>query len=910
MSPKFVFGFGVGRAEGHGGMRDLLGGKGANLAEMTRLGVPVPPGFTISTEACREFLRSGDELPAGLEAEVRDHLRRLEEVRGQGFGDPGAPLLVSVRSGAAASMPGMMDTILNLGLNRETVEGLARRTGDRRFALDCHRRFLQMFGDVVLGVAGEEYESILAEKLRERGAAQDRELTESDLEAVTAEFSTLTEQITRRDLPSDPRHQLRDAIGAVFRSWNNRRAVEYRRLHGIPDDGGTAVTVQAMVFGNRGPGSGTGVAFTRNPATGDRALFGEYLRNAQGEDVVAGSRTPCPLARDPRRPGESLQEQMPETFRELRGIAERLEGHFRDMLDLEFTVEEGRLFLLQARRGERTGLAALQIAHDLAREGVLEPREAILRVEPEQLLQVLSPVFPEGERSRAVREGRRLARGLPAGPGAASGRLALSAEAAVRFQGRGEAAILARPETSPEDIVGMQAAAGILTSRGGVTSHAAVVARGMGKTCVVGCGDLRVDPGGARVTLGERCLQEGDALSLDGTSGEVFLGYLPTIPSEVFQSLMREQDPEGGEGVYPAFVRFLGWADATRRLRVRANADTPADAHTARRLGAEGIGLARTEHMFFAPDRILAVREMILAGNLLERQRALAKLQPMQRRDFHGIFREMDGLPVTIRLLDPPLHEFLPPEGPAQEALARALGADPAGLAAKVEALREVNPMLGHRGCRLGLTYPEIYQTQVQAIFEAACDRREEGGDPRPEVMVPLVGLVREMAVLRGLIAEEAERVMGRRGIRVPYLVGTMMEVPRACLDAGAVAGEAEFFSFGTNDLTQMAFGFSRDDAAPFLKFYLERGILSTDPFVGLDVDGVGRLVEMAVRSGRESRPGLHIGICGEHGGDPASIEWFHAAGLDYGSCSPYRIPIARLAAARAAAESAGGGVP
>lgn len=897
---KFIYSFGGGKAEGSREQRELLGGKGANLAEMSLIGVPVPPGFTITTEACREYFGAGDRFPAGLKDEMESYLRRLEEIRGQRFGDCENPLLVSVRSGAQVSMPGMMDSILNLGLNSDTVEGLARKSGNRRFAFDCYRRFLQMFGDVVLGMAREEFESILSDRKKALGGSQDSCLGEEDLVSVAEEFRILIEQITRKDFPRDPMKQLRQSVEAVFQSWKNQRAVEYRRIHGIPDDWGTAVTIQAMVFGNRGARSGTGVAFTRNPATGEKSLYGEFLSDAQGEDIVAGSRTPQSLRQSPVSKGRSLQEMMPDVYGCLEKIAVRLESHFEDMLDLEFTIEDGTLFLLQARRGKRTGPAALRIAHAMMKEGIVSKMTAIQRVEPDHLLQVLSPVFPEAERERAIAAGLLLVRGLNAGPGASSGRIAFSAEEATRMHGRGEKVILVRNETSPEDILGMKVAEGILTARGGITSHAAVVARGMGKSCIVGCEGIRIDPIAGRMTAGGRSIDRGEEISLDGTTGEVFLGRLTTIPSEIYRALRNEPVGKDQEGIFRAYRDLMDWADATRRLGIRANADTPEDARNARLLGAEGIGLTRTEHMFFAAERIPAVREMILASSPLERQRALSKLLPMQREDFYGILEEMDGLPVTIRLLDPPLHEFLPDEPALQEALAHEMGVEPEVVRAKVNLLREVNPMLGHRGCRLGLSHPEIYKMQVQAIFEAACKRKQDGGDPRPEVMIPLVGLVREIAILRRLVIQEAERVMKQFSIRVPFLVGTMMEVPRACLEAASIAEEADFFSFGTNDLTQMTYGFSRDDVAPILKSYLEMEILSVDPFQSLDVSGVGQLVEMATIAGRGRRGDLKIGICGEHGGDAKSIEWFHSIGLDYVSCSPYRLPIARLAAARA----------
>jgi pyruvate,orthophosphate dikinase len=873
---KRVFFFGAGRADGRAALRELLGGKGANLAEMTRLGLPVPPGFTLSTEVCAEFFARGERLSPGLRRDVAAALARVERVIGARFGDAADPLLVSVRSGARASMPGMMDTVLNLGLSARTVEGLARRAG-RRFAFDSFRRFVQMYGDVVLGVPLERFESRLEAALHARGASRDTELDADALAALSDDYLALVRAHTGEPFPDDPEEQLEGAIAAVFRSWRTDRAITYRRLHGIPESWGTAVNVQAMVFGNMGDDCATGVAFTRDPATGERRFYGEFLVNAQGEDVVAGIRTPEPI--EPR-----LAELFPRAARELSRIAARLERHYRDVQDIEFTIQEGRLWLLQTRTGKRTVQAAVRIAVDMARERLITRREAVCRVDPASLEQLLHPTLdPRAERNV-------IARGLPASPGAAVGSVVFSANAAEARAKAGEKVILVRTETSPDDIHGMHAAEGVLTARGGLTSHAAVVARGMGKCCVVGCGVLRVNAAAGELRVGEHVVREGEPLTLDGASGEVMLGRVPTVTPEL-----------GG-----AFSELMRWADRERRLSVRTNADTPQDAKVARQFGAEGIGLCRTEHMFFEPRRILAMREMILAPDRADRERALARLLPIQRGDFAGIFREMEGLPVTIRLLDPPLHEFLPHDADEIREVAAALGRDVAEVRAKLDALKEWNPMLGHRGCRLGVTFPEIYRMQTRAIVEAACEVAESGVDVRPEIMVPLVAHVRELEVLRGHVEDEIRAVLGRGRRRVRPRIGSMIEVPRAALTAGEIARFADFFSFGTNDLTQMGFALSRDDASRFLDAYVEQGILEGDPFASIDEAGVGELIRIGVEAGRRTRPGLKVGICGEHGGDPRSVAFCHSLGFDYVSCSPFRVPVARLAAARAAIEEGG----
>jgi pyruvate,orthophosphate dikinase len=865
-----VYWFGNGSADGNAGMKEILGGKGANLAEMTNIGVPVPPGFTISARLCIDFLGRG-ELPPGLRDEVHDAVGRLEEATGRRFGDRRQPLLVSVRSGAAVSMPGMMDTILNLGLNDDSAEALAGATGNGRFAYDSYRRFLQMYGDVVYGVKTED---ALERLKRDRGVERDADLTADDLAGLIPTLKRMVHEATGRPFPDDPWDQLWGAIEAVFRSWGSKRAVDYRRLQRIPDDLGTAVNVVSMVFGNMGDDSGTGVAFTRNPSTGEPQLFGEFLPNAQGEDVVAGIRDPEPIA--------AMADRFPDIYREFEDVCGRLERHYRDMQDIEFTVERGSLRILQTRTGKRTAAAAVRIATDMVEEGLIDRATAVARVDPDQLNQLLHPtVDPKADVDV-------LTTGLPASPGAAVGRVVFDADRAVEQAHDGEAVILVRRETSPDDFHGMAAAEAILTSRGGMTSHAAVVARGMGKCCVVGAKEMEVDVSARRFRVDDVTVTEGDWITLDGSTGRVIRGRVPLV----------EPKPSGD------FDTLMEWADEFRRLRVRTNADTPEDAKRARGFGAEGIGLCRTEHMFFEGDRIDAVREMIVAESEEGRRRALLKLLPMQREDFIGIFRAMDGYPVTIRLLDPPLHEFLPREDEEIAELAGVMDVSPERLRHAVDVLTEANPMLGHRGCRLGLTYPEITEMQARAIFEAACEVAANGLDVRPEVMVPLVSEVEELRREAELVRSVAEAVFSERGARVEFLVGTMIEVPRACVTADAIAEVADFFSFGTNDLTQTTFGISRDDAGRFLPGYIESGILADDPFQTLDQDGVGRLVELAVSLGRRTARDLKIGICGEHGGDPRSVDFCHRTGLNYVSCSPFRVPIARLAAAQAALQA------
>ena len=906
---KFVYFFGEGKAEGNAKMRDLLGGKGANLAEMTNLGIPVPSGFTISTEVCRYYYQNEGRYPPELEEQVREALRRVEKVMGMKFGDPRDPLLFSVRSGAAISMPGMMDTILNLGLNDETVEGLAQRSGDERFAYDCYRRFVAMYGDVVFGLKPQQkderdpFEVILEEKKEERGVEYDHELSAEDLKDLVRRYK---EEIKGRlgvDFPEDPWEQLWGAIGAVFRSWNNPRAVAYRELNDIPHDMGTAVNVQSMVFGNMGFDSGTGVVFTRNPATGENRLYGEYLMNAQGEDVVAGIRTPQPINRYQRGKREipSLEEEAPHIYEELERYCKILERHYRDMQDVEFTIQKGKLWILQTRAGKRTGMAAMKIAVDMVHEGLISKEEALLRVEPDHLNHLLRPVFDLMEKEKAIKEGRAVAKGLPAGPGAATGRVVFFASDAEEWAQRGEKVLLVRIETSPEDIRGMNAAEGILTARGGMTSHAALVARQMGKVCVVGCGDLEIDYRGRQLTVKGQVVREGDYLSIDGTTGEVILGKISTKPSEILQVLLEKTlAPEASEA-YGIYSELMRWADEARRLGVRTNADKSDQAAIAIAFGAEGIGLCRTEHMFFEGDRINAMREMILAEDAEGRKRALDKLLPMQKEDFKGIFRVMEGRPVTVRTLDPPLHEFLPNTDKEIKELASQMGVDEEVIRSKVQALHEANPMLGHRGCRLGIVYPEITAMQARAIFEAACEVAKEGIAVNPEVMIPLVGDVKELRDQRKVVDEVAHEVFSSYGVQVPYKVGTMIEIPRGAITADEIAEEAEFFSFGTNDLTQTTFGISRDDAGKFLRSYIGKGIWEFDPFMKLDRRGVGELMRIGVEKGRATRKDLKVGICGEHGGEPSSIEFCHELGLDYVSCSPYRVPIARLAAAQAA---------
>ena len=881
---KWVMSFGDGKAEGSAKLRNLLGGKGANLAEMSSLGLPVPPGFTITTEVCTAFYDNRKQYPKELAGEVDKALRRVETLVGAKFGDARNPLLVSVRSGARASMPGMMDTVLNLGLNDLTVEGLAAQAKDPRFAYDSYRRFIQMYSDVVLGVPHENFEELLEMHKEDRGVVLDTELGAEDWQQLVGAYKRKVKEKLGRDFPQDVRDQLWGAIGAVFGSWMNERAKTYRHLNGIPADWGTAVNVQAMVFGNMGETSATGVAFTRNPSTGERMFYGEYLVNAQGEDVVAGIRTPQHLTKAEKATSGSklpaMEEVMPKVFAELVRVYKRLERHYRDMQDIEFTVQKGKLWMLQTRSGKRTAKAAIKIAVDMVAEGLITRAEAIGRIDPASLDQLLHPT-PDPSAPREV-----IARGLPASPGAAAGKVVFQADEAEKMAAAGETVILVRVETSPEDIHGMHAAKGILTARGGTTSHAAVVARGMGRPCVSGAGALRIDYAANVMTVGPHTVRKGDVITVDGSTGEVILGTVPTIEPEL-----------SGD-----FATLMTWADKLRRLKVRANAETPLDAETARNFGAEGIGLCRTEHMFFDASRIAAVREMILANDRDGRVKALAKILPMQRQDFVELFRIMAGLPVTIRLLDPPLHEFLPRTEEDLQAVAAATGVDTQTLRHRAAQLHEFNPMLGHRGCRLGITYPEIYEMQARAIFEAAIAVGRELGKPvTPEVMIPLIATKAEFDVLKRHIDAVAVAVRREQNAKIKYLVGTMIELPRAALRAGEIAETAEFFSFGTNDLTQTTFGVSRDDSSTFLEEYVHQGILEIDPFVSLDRKGVGELVQIAAERGRAQRPGLKLGICGEHGGDPASVRFCHDVGLDYVSCSPYRVPIARLAAAQAA---------
>ena len=900
---KRIYSFGRGRAEGSREMKELLGGKGSGLAEMSNIGIPVPPGFTITTEVCTAFYKGGKKLPKDVVPAMKAALARIEAFTGKGFGDRDNPLLVSVRSGARVSMPGMMDTVLNLGLNDETVQGLAKRSNNERFAWDSYRRFCAMFGDVVLGMKPERkedrdpFEVILERKKHARGVRYDSDLPVDALRELVAEFKAEVKARKGVTFPDDPMAQLVAAVEAVFRSWENDRAIAYRKLNGIPSDWGTAVSVQSMVFGNMGEDSGTGVAFTRNPATGKNEFYGEFLVNAQGEDVVAGIRTPQKI-------GE-LEAHWPEIARQLEQVRHRLERHYQDMQDIEFTIERGKLYVLQTRNGKRTGLAAVHIAVDMATEKIISSDEALLRVEPAALNQLLRPIFDASQWQRAVKEGKYLAKGLPAGPGAATGRVVFFAPDAEAWQRRGEQVILCRHETSPEDIRGMNAAVGFLTAFGGMTSHAALVARQMGKVAVVGCDALTFDYRARTMTVGtprgQKVIREGDWVSVDGSSGEVIEGQVATSPSEVMQVLIDASRKAEEAPVYQEYAKLLGWADKVRRLGVRANADQPDQAAVSVAFGAQGIGLCRTEHMFFGEGKIGPMREMIVAETEAERRAALKKLEPLQREDFAGIFRAMGPRPVTIRTIDPPLHEFLPHDEAGIAELARATGKSVERVKARVEELHESNPMLGHRGCRLGITYPEITEMQARAILEAACDVSAEGVAVMPEVMIPLVGAKKELDDQADVVRAAAEAVFQEKGRRVKYAVGTMIEVPRGALTAGKIAETAEFFSFGTNDLTQTAFGLSRDDLGPVLSSYLEKEIYDVDPFVSVDREGVGRLMRLAVEEGRRTRPKLKIGICGEHGGDPSSVEFCHELGLDYVSCSPFRLPIARLAAAQAA---------
>lgn len=877
--PAYYF-FGGGKADGDGTMRDLLGGKGAGLAEMTRAGIPVPAGFTITTEVCKVYYQNNLEIPEEIDRDFPKYMAKIEEVMGAKFGDPTNPLLVSVRSGAKFSMPGMMDTILNLGLNKDTLEGLVKKTGDARFAYDNYRRFVQMFGNVVLGIDKEKFEEVIEAKKKERRIKQDSSLSVEDLSDIVKKFKAIIKKKTGESFPDDPWQQLRMARDAVFRSWNNPRAISYRKLNNIPSDLGTAVNIQAMVFGNMGNNSGTGVGFTRNPATGEKEFYGEYLLNAQGEDVVAGIRTPQPISQ--------LGAEMPEVYKQLKEITTRLEKHYRDVQDFEFTIQQGKLYMLQTRTGKRTVQAALKIAVDMVKEKLITKEEAIMRLEPAQLDQLLHPrLDPKAEYEV-------IARGLPASPGAASGAIYFTAEAAVKAAKGGDPVILVRQETNPDDIEGMHAAAGILTSRGGMTSHAAVVARGMGKCCVAGCEAARVNEAKKQLQIGKLIIKEKEIITLNGSTGEVMLGPVATIEPEL-----------SGE-----FAEYMSWADEIRKLRVRANADTPRDAKQARKFGAEGIGLCRTEHMFFSEDRIPVVQEMILADSTEERQQALDKLLPFQRADFRALFEVMDGLPVTIRTLDPPLHEFLPDKREIENEIEELDKADEhydetlarkKKILQRIDELKEINPMLGHRGCRLGIVFPEITEMQVRAIIEAACQVTRDKKHVVPEIMIPLVGHINELRNQIEIVRRVAEEVTTKFKVKnLEYAVGTMIEIPRAAIVADEIATEAEFFSFGTNDLTQMTMGFSRDDAGKFLRYYVDKGILPKDPFVSIDQEGVGYLVDLGVKGGRRTRPDLKIGICGEHGGDPDSIDFCHRTGLNYVSCSPFRVPIARLAAAQA----------
>ncbi|MCM8710420.1 pyruvate, phosphate dikinase [Clostridium sp. SYSU_GA19001] len=868
-SKKYVYLF----SEGNGSMRELLGGKGANLAEMTSLGIPVPQGFTVTTEACNKYYDDGKVIAQEIIDEIYATMAKLEEITGKKFGSVENPLLVSVRSGARASMPGMMDTILNLGLNDETVEAMAKLTNNERFAYDSYRRFIQMFADVVMGVEKRHFEDIMDEMKEAKGVKLDTELDANDLKELVKKFKEYYKSVKGEDFPSDPKAQLIEAVTAVFRSWDNPRAIVYRRMNDIPSSWGTAVNVQSMVFGNKGDNSGTGVAFSRNPSTGEKKIFAEYLMNAQGEDVVAGIRTPSPISK--------LQEDMPEVYNEFVEIVNKLENHYRDMQDMEFTIEDGKLYFLQTRNGKRTAQAALKIAVDLVEEGMVTKEEAILKVDPKQLDSLLHPAFDAAE----LKAAKVIAKGLPASPGAACGKIAFTAEEAKERAEKGEKVVLVRLETSPEDIEGMVAAEGILTVRGGMTSHAAVVARGMGTCCVAGCGELKVDEEARTVEVNGITLTANDYISIDGSTGNVYGQAIKTVEPEITGY----------------FGTFMAWADEIRALKVRTNADTPRDAQQAVKFGAEGIGLCRTEHMFFDENRIPAMREMIVAKNEEQRRKALEKLLPMQREDFEGLYEAMEYRPVTIRFLDPPLHEFLPQEDEDIRALANEMGLTFEELKATVESLHEFNPMMGHRGCRLAVSYPEIAEMQTRAVIEAAINvKTRKGYDIVPEIMIPLVGEVKELKYVKDVVVKTADAIIKEKGVELKYMVGTMIEIPRAALTADEIAKEAEFFSFGTNDLTQMTFGFSRDDAGNFLKHYYDKKIYEFDPFAKLDQTGVGQLVEMAANKGKATRPNIKLGICGEHGGDPSSVEFCHNVGLNYVSCSPFRVPVARLAAAQA----------
>jgi len=898
MAKKMVYFFGGGKAQGGAKMKELLGGKGANLAEMSRLGILVPPGFTITTEVCTHFMKTKGKYPKGLDGEVKAALKKVEKIMGSRYGDAHNPLLFSVRSGARISMPGMMETVLNIGLTQTTIKGLVAKTDNERFVYDAYRRLIMMYSDVVMekaaGIEPKEDMGIRHQLEREmqkmkdaKGIKDDTGLDVDDLKKLVSIFKKKVKQVLKKDFPDDPYDQLWGAVSAVFRSWNGKRAVSYRRIENIPSEWGTAVNVQTMVFGNMGEGSATGVAFTRDPATGENRFYGEFLVNAQGEDVVAGTRTPQAINKisksDASKHLPSLEELMPKLYKQLANIRTRLEKHYRDMQDVEFTIQDGKLYMLQTRVGKRNGMAAVRMAVEMCQERLISKKEAILRVRPEQLDELLHPMLDP----KAEKKAERLAKGLPAGPGGAVGQIVFTADEAESWASEKKKVILVRDETSPEDVHGMRAAQAILTARGGMTSHAALVARGWGKCCIVGCGELHIDSHKKLMSVNGQTFGEGDWISLNGTLGVVYKGQMALIPA----------DPQ--KNVH--YKTLMSWADKTRKLKVRTNADNPHDAKMARNFGAQGIGLCRTEHMFFGPDRIAAMREMILADDEKDRKKALAKLLPLQRNDFIGIFKAMDGLPVTIRTLDPPLHEFLPNDETSQKEMAKQMGVSVDAIKAKVQSLHELNPMLGHRGCRLGITYPEITQMQVQAIIEAACTVAKKGVKVHPEIMIPLVGTRAELANQRELAVATADQVLKKAKVKIKYLVGTMIEIPRAALTANEVAEVADFFSFGTNDLTQMTFGYSRDDAGKFLPGYISRKILSADPFQTLDQTGVGQLVDLGIRRGRATRRDLKVGICGEHGGDPKSIEFCHKVGMNYVSCSPYRVPIARLAAAQAA---------
>lgn len=900
MAKKYVYYFGNGKAEGKADMKGLLGGKGANLAEMTNIGLPVPPGFTITTDACNHYYANKKKYPKELKSQLEAALRKLEKDYGAKFGDKNNPLLLSVRSGARASMPGMMDTVLNLGLNDETVEGLIKKTGNARFVYDSYRRFVQMYGDVVMDLKPKDknqidpFEEIIEKKKKKLGIKSDLQFSANDLKELSTEFKEEIKKDTGEDFPDDPMKQLWGAVGAVFRSWMNDRAIVYRKLNNIPAEWGTAVNVQSMVFGNLGETSGTGVAFTRNPSNGDDEFYGEYLMNAQGEDVVAGIRTPLPI--------EQLRKDRPKIYKLLEEVRKKLEKHYRDMMDIEFTIQEEKLYMLQCRAGKRTGFASVKIAVDMVKEKLIKEKEAVMRVEPEQLNQLLRPIFSPVEKQEAIKKGNLLATGLNAGPGAASGKVYFNSFDAVNAKARGENVLLVRIETSPEDIRGMNAAEGILTSRGGMTSHAALVARQMGKVCVAGCGALEIDYllKTIKVEGKPHIVHEGDYLSIDGSTGEVLVGKLNAKPSEILQVLIdKSMKPENSEA-YRDYSMFMKFVDKFRRMKIRTNADQPDQSANAIAFGAEGIGLCRTEHMFFGGDRIDAVREMILAYNEEGRRKALAKILPYQRNDFIGIFEVMKGMPVTIRTLDPPLHEFLPHTEIEIKKLATQIGTKVDEITYKIHALEEFNPMLGHRGCRLGISYPEITEMQARAIFEAAATVQKKGIKVEPEVMIPLISGPEEFSEQEIIIRRIADEVMKEQKVKIKYKVGTMIEIPRAAITAAKIAERAEFFSFGTNDLTQMTYGLSRDDSASFLPHYLEREIISRNPFESIDTDGVGMLMKYAVDEGRKTQPKIKLGICGEHGGEPDSISFCNELKLDYVSCSPFRVPVARLAAARA----------